>query len=202
MRQDTDSGPPPPPPDPRQLGSDPEAFEAFYREQVDAVQRFVARRVGDPHRAADLTADIFLAVIDAAPTYRPDRGRPVAWLFGIARNVVQQSARMQARELRAMSRVTGRALLDSDALARAEERLDAERAARAAFEAMSGLSDDERAVLELVSLDGLTVTDAADVLGVKPVTARVRLHRARRQVRTHLEAPQVVASPSNLEVSP
>ena len=39
------------------IATDPEALEAFYREHVEAVQRFVARRVSDPHLAADLTAD-------------------------------------------------------------------------------------------------------------------------------------------------
>jgi hypothetical protein len=31
---------------------------------VDAVQRFIARRVRDPYRVADLTADVFLSAID------------------------------------------------------------------------------------------------------------------------------------------
>jgi RNA polymerase sigma-70 factor (ECF subfamily) len=44
----------------------------------------VARRVADPHLAADLTADIFLAAIGAAKRYRARRGRPIAWLYGIA----------------------------------------------------------------------------------------------------------------------
>ena len=41
------------------IGTDPDALESFYREHVWAVQRFVARRVSDPHVAADLTADVF-----------------------------------------------------------------------------------------------------------------------------------------------
>jgi RNA polymerase sigma-70 factor (ECF subfamily) len=199
MRADTDV-------DPRRIGTDPDAFEAFYRAHAETVQRYVARRVSDPHVAADLTADIFLAVIDAAPTYRPGLGRPIAWLHGIARNLVADACRRDARELRAVSRVGGRALLDTDGLARAEERIDAERAARTALAAMAVLPDDERAVLELVALDGLTVTDAADVLGVKPVTARVRLHRARRKVRPHLEAAPSpgndAASLDTVEVTP
>jgi RNA polymerase sigma-70 factor (ECF subfamily) len=35
-------------------------------------------------------------------------------------------------------------------------------------------------VLELVSVDGLTVTEAAAALNIRQVTARVRLHRARQ----------------------
>ena len=50
----------------RRIGRDPTAFEAFYRDNVEAVQRFIARRVDDPHLAADLTANVFLAVIEAS----------------------------------------------------------------------------------------------------------------------------------------
>ncbi len=88
----------------RRIAVDPDAFEAFYREHLDAIHRFVARRVADPHHASDLVADIFLAAIDGAATYDPRRGPPVAWLFGIARNVVADDLRQRARERRARVR--------------------------------------------------------------------------------------------------
>lgn len=171
------------------LNDDPAALEAFYRRHVDAVMRFVVRRVSDPHLAADLTADIFLAVLDSAHTYAPNRGSEIAWLYGIARNVVSAQHRKAAREARMTSRVAGRRLMDDDDLARMEERIDAERRMRGALEAMQGLPEGERAVLELVVIDQLTVTEAAKALGIRHVTARVRLHRARRALET-------VASPS------
>lgn len=77
---------------------DPELFEEFYRRHVDAVLRFVARRVDDPHTAADLTAEIFLAVLHSADSYRPHLGSETARLFGIARNVVSSERRRVARE--------------------------------------------------------------------------------------------------------
>jgi hypothetical protein len=46
-------------------------------------------------------------------------------------------------------------------------------------EELRALPESERAVLELVSVDGLTVAEAAAALNIKPVAARVRLHRAR-----------------------
>jgi DNA-directed RNA polymerase specialized sigma24 family protein len=39
-------------------------------------------------------------------------------------------------------------------------------------------------VLELVAVDGLSVREAAAVLGIRPVAARVRLHRARKALGT------------------
>ncbi|GII00122.1 RNA polymerase sigma factor [Planobispora takensis] len=162
------------------LNEDPVAFEAFYRRHIDAVMRFVVRRVSDPHLAADLTADVFLAVLDSAHTYRPGRGSEVAWLYGIARNVVSAQRRRAARDARLAGRVAGRRMMDDDDLGRMEERIDAERRMREALRAMADLPDGERAVLELVAIDQLTVTQAAEALGIRQVTARVRLHRARR----------------------
>ncbi|HET6549851.1 MAG TPA: RNA polymerase sigma factor, partial [Solirubrobacter sp.] len=136
------------------IASDPDALEAFYREHVRAVQSFVARRVADPHVAADLTADIFVAAIENAKRYRSRRGRPVAWLFGIARHVVADELRRQGREARAVRRIAGRRLLDADALARIEERLDAERETRRLYEALACLPERDRALMELVAVDG------------------------------------------------
>jgi RNA polymerase sigma factor (sigma-70 family) len=172
------------------IGSDPSAFEAFYREHLPAIRRFVARRVSDPHLAADLTSDVFLAAIDAAPSYRPDRGVPAAWLHGIARRVVASEVRRQATERRATRRIAARRLLDPDSLARIEERIDAERELRALFQAIAQLPERDRALLELVAVDGLDVADAAAALGIKPGTARVRLHRARRRVQADILLPK------------
>ncbi|MBO9532115.1 MAG: sigma-70 family RNA polymerase sigma factor [Solirubrobacteraceae bacterium] len=182
--------------DPGRIGHDPEAFDAFYREHVELIQRFVARRVNDPHRAADLTAEIFLAAIESANAFDPARGNPTAWLYGIARVVVSGDYRRAAREERANARFAGRELLDDDDLARSRDRLDAAAQQRALHEAMAALPEGERAVLELVALDDLSLADAADVLGIRPVTARVRLHRARRRLREVL--PEAAAPDPDL----
>ena len=167
------------------IAHDPQAFEAFYRAHVEGVQRFVARRVDDPYLAADLTAEVFLAGIEAAAGYRRELGNPTAWLFGVARIVVASEHRRAARERRANARVEGRRLLDDD-VERMQARIDAAVHSRALFAAVAQLPEGERAVLELVALDDLSVTEAAAVLGVRPVTARVRLHRARGALRRQL----------------
>jgi RNA polymerase sigma factor (sigma-70 family) len=182
------------------IARDPVAFEAFYRRHVATVTRFVARRVADPHTVADLTAEVFLAVIGSAHTYRPSRGTELAWLHGIARNVTAGERRRAAHELRTAGRIAGHRLLDSDDIARLEDRIDAQRDGRTAYLAMARLPEEERAVLELVAIDGLPVKEAAAALGIRPGTARQRLHRARRSARESLgkqAAGQPGAIPDN-----
>jgi RNA polymerase sigma factor (sigma-70 family) len=169
------------------IGIDPDLFDAFYSEHLADLQRFVARRVGDRERAADLTADIFLAAIHSAHRYKP-RAAPKAWLYGIARVVVAEDRRRSGRERARQEQLRGSALLDDEEEARIAERIDAAARSRRLYEAMDRLGEGERAVLELVAIDELTVTEAASATGVRPVTARVRLHRARRKLHAELKA--------------
>ncbi|WP_329266103.1 RNA polymerase sigma factor [Streptomyces pseudovenezuelae] len=174
---------------PRAAARDPQLFEEFYRRHVDAMTSFLARRVADPHTVADLTAEIFLAVLDSAHTYRPSRGSERAWLYGIARNVVAGERRRVARETDRDRRISGRRLLEPDDIARLEDKLDAQSPGRRALAALERLPAGERAVLELVAVDELTVAEAATALGISQVAARVRLHRARRSLREQAESP-------------
>jgi RNA polymerase sigma factor (sigma-70 family) len=176
------------------LAYDPDALERFYRANVYRVERFVARRVADPYLAADLTAEVFLAVIDGAPRYRSSKGTAVGWLYGIAWHVVATHHRDHARRVRAHDRISGRALADADDIEALVSRIDAEAQSRALSQAMLQLPAGERAVLELTALDGLSLTEAASALGILPVTARVRLHRARRAVQDRLADPPAVVT--------
>jgi RNA polymerase sigma factor (sigma-70 family) len=166
------------------IGVDPDAFERFYRAYVVAVEGFVARRVDDPFVVADLTASVFVAAIESAEAYRPSRGEPRAWLFGIAWNVVMGERRRGAREWRAVARLHGRDMVEDDDLETLLGRIDAARAARDLWAGLARLPASERAVLELVALDGLSVGEAGRALDIGPVAARVRLHRARRTMRS------------------
>ena len=170
------------------IGTDPDALEEFYREHVEAVQRFVARRVNDPHVAADLTADVFVGGHRGGcrlPT-RPRTATSVAVRGGAQR--VAMHVRHGVREANAVRRVEGRRLLDHDAVQRSIERIDAERDARDLWHALQELDEGQRAVVELVAVDGLTPAEAAAVLGISSGAARVRLHRATQTRRSPVPA--------------
>lgn len=159
---------------------DPRAFEAFYRRHFDRITGFFARRVTDPHQVADLTAEVFLTAMDSGHTFDKGRGTEVGWLYGIARNVLHGEARRAGRFNRAMRRLGGHRLLDGDDVGELVDRIDSSEPARLALEAMASLPAGQREVLELVAIEQLDLSEAAQILGIEPGNARVRLHRARQ----------------------
>ena len=111
---------------------------------------------------------VFLAAIGAAHRYRPERGSPKAWLYGIAQNVVAIDRRRAGREQAREGRLRGSALLDEGDAAEIDARIDAAASQRHLYEAMERLSEPERAVLELVAIDELSLAEAAAAAGVRP----------------------------------
>jgi RNA polymerase sigma factor (sigma-70 family) len=77
----------------RVAASDAEAFTAFYRRYERAMLAYFLRRTGDPELTADLTAEVFAAVLIACRRYRPGTGPASAWLFGIAQHKFADSLR-------------------------------------------------------------------------------------------------------------
>ena len=165
------------------------AFERFYRRHLDRMVRWAARRTSDPADVADLVADVFVAVIESSARFDPRRGSALPWLYGIAANVWATRLRRDRRDGALAARVAGRRLLDDDDIVHLEARIDAERQRRELLAAMAALPTSQRQVLELVAVDGLRPVEAAQALGVPPVTVRMRLSRARRRLRGRLTDP-------------
>lgn len=174
----------------RLIGSDADALEAFYHCYYEAVVRYLTRRIDDPHDIADLTADTFLSAMRSAATFDPRRGRPLAWLLGIAHNTVRGFHRQRANDWQANRRIAGRRLLTTDDILRLEERLDADREAREVIELFDRLAPKDRELVELVHMNGLTPQEAARALGMLPAAARLRLFRARATLRGALDAKE------------
>jgi len=170
--------------------SDPSAFEEFYRRHVRKVMAFAARRCASPAEVADLVAATFVAALDSAHSFDPARGEAVPWLLGVAANEHANHMRRESRERRAFSKISGRRLLEPDDYVRLEEMIDAARLAPRVSEAMAELPDGQRKVLELAG-DGLPPREIAQLLGISSATARMRLTRARRAVRTSMKTDQL-----------
>ncbi len=137
------------------IARDPAAFEAFYRRHVTDVTRFVARRTADPHTVADLTAEVFLAVIGSAHTYSASRGTQRAWLNGIAATSSPGSAAVPLSSCGPSPRSRRPQPPATDDIARLGgpgRRAEAER--RRLYLALAGLPPDEARCLSLSASTG------------------------------------------------
>jgi RNA polymerase sigma factor (sigma-70 family) len=176
----------------RRIGSDRAALEAFYAEHYPDVVRYFTRRLRDPHDVADLVADTFLAAIGNAAGFDPRRGRPLAWLLGIAHNTLRRFYRQRTADRQVAVRFAGRRLLDPEDILRIEEQIDAGQRAHRARGVLRELSATDRELVELVDIAGLTPREAATAMGLLPGTVRVRLFRARARLRTAYEIKEEI----------
>jgi RNA polymerase sigma factor (sigma-70 family) len=172
-----------PPPDGPDRGVAAE-FEQLYRAQVDSITAYFARRSSDPQTVADLTADTFVAAITSFRTFDPRRGSGRVWLFGIARRVYASHCEARSRQRERVTRLAGRRELEPDQVGELLDRIDAERAGRALISALGALPAADRALVELVDIDGLTPKEAAATLGISSGAVRMRLMRARKRLST------------------
>jgi RNA polymerase sigma factor (sigma-70 family) len=158
-------------------------FERLYRANVEKVTAYFARRSADPHVVADLTADTFVTAITSFGSFDPGKGTARAWVFGIARHVYAAHCEAYGQQQDGLQRLAGRRDLEVDQVEELLDRIDAERAGRDLVAGLGMLPDRDRALVELVDLAGLRPKEAAAALGITPGAARMRLMRARAQLR-------------------
>lgn len=108
---------------------------------------------------------------------------PRPWLYATARNLVLAEARRAARRTRLRE---ADAFFPAPDLAELDPQLDA---------AMRALGPADREALLLVAWEELSPAQAAHALGVSATAFRVRLLRARRRLRAHLDAAVERARP-------
>ncbi|MGN6557863.1 MAG: RNA polymerase sigma factor [Solirubrobacterales bacterium] len=160
---------------PRDLAE--QRFARLYRDNARELLGYALRRCADPEDAADAVAETFLAAwrrLAEVPV--GEEGR--LWLYGAARLVVANQRRGERRRNR----------LAEQLRAELRRRLPSETAAGSTgiLEALAALDEADRELLMLVGWEELTPAQAARVLGVTPLAARSRLHRARRRLRARL----------------
>ncbi|MFI5906059.1 RNA polymerase sigma factor [Dactylosporangium sp. NPDC051541] len=153
----------------------------MYRACHRHVYAYAVSRVGRD-LADDVVGDTFLVAWRRFADL-PARD-PIPWLLGVARNVVRERYRTEARQVSLVAE-----LRDWVAEARADVADDVvERAAMLA--ALAGLAEDDRELLTLVAWHGLSARAAARVVGCSTATYFVRLHRARKRLEAALTNPQ------------
>ncbi len=164
----------------RAIARDREAYGLLYDRYLERVYRHLLYMVKDVDAAEDLTEQTFLRALEAIHRYER-RGVPfVAWLLRIAHNLCLNHQRVQRNNSSIRDNGDGVALspeLSCEAKASREEVL----------RAVKALEGDQRQVIVLRFMDGLSYPEVARILDKSVGAVRVAQCRALRALRRRLE---------------
>jgi RNA polymerase sigma-70 factor (ECF subfamily) len=149
---------------------DPDAFAELVRRHRDRLWAVAVRTLGDREEAADAVQEALLSAFRRAETFRGDSA-VTTWLHRIVVNACLDRVRRRAsRPTIALGELDPPSRVDESA--RAEQRIDVERA-------LAALPEGQRLALVLVDMQGLPVLEAAQILGVAEGTVKSRCARGR-----------------------
>jgi RNA polymerase sigma-70 factor (ECF subfamily) len=170
----------------RYAAGDDAAFAAVYDALAARLHAYLRRHVGDRHGCDDLLQETFLRMHKARGTFITGAA-VLPWAFAIARRLVVDRAR---RDRRAPADVVDDADADPVTLLPAGDRpehvVEAREAARRLARALARLPESQRTAFELLKQDGLTLAEAAEILGVSVTAVKLRAHRAYESIRAAL----------------
>jgi RNA polymerase sigma-70 factor (ECF subfamily) len=171
----------------RMATGDREALAAFYDAYASLAFGLARRILGDPDEAAEVVQDVFWELWRAAPLYDPARGTPEAWITVRARSRAIDKVRSSRRRDEMLGTPLSEATTSSrDAEAdspgsRVEER-------ELVHGALRELPDNQRAVIELAYLGGLTQSEISTRLAQPLGTVKTRMRLGMERLREVLGA--------------
>lgn len=146
-----------------------------------AFQGFARRRLGDDQLAADAVQESLLRALKSGRDLSHDENL-LAWFYRILRNVLIDLHRRRAAQTKGLERFADELAMGG------EDEADAEKTACACFrDLLPAMRPEYAQVLQLADLDGQPAEAVAEQVGISRSNLKVRLHRARRQLRQRLE---------------
>ncbi len=170
-------------------GGNVEAFGVLVRRHQKRIYRLAVHLLRDAAEAEDVTQDTFVRAYGALDRF-DGRSEPFTWMYRIAVNLSLNAIRSRKSGRRGTSPddprieplLVERRASHADPAALAADR----QMAVALAEGVDELSETLRTTLILVSIEGLSHTEAAEILGCPEGTVAWRVHEARKKLRAHL----------------
>jgi len=161
----------------RAQAGDSDAIRVLYLRYKDNVYGYVLSFVRDPHEAEDITQHVFLKLMSVIHKYRPREVPFTSWLLRVARNVALDQMRRR------------RALLCEEVYESGHVSDETGDDLRRGFEqALQALPDDQRNVIVLRHLVGLTPGEIAARMERSEPSIHGLHHRARQTLKQELLA--------------
>jgi RNA polymerase sigma-70 factor (ECF subfamily) len=157
--------------------NDMEAFETFYRQTERTLYAFILSIIKNHDEALDLLQDTYLKVRASAHLYKP-MGKPMAWVFTIARNLTISRIRKQTKtDNGQVTEIEND--LNFSYISDPEDRL-------VLTTALEILNEEEREVILLHAISGFTHRELAENLDLPISTVLSKYHRGLKKLKKHL----------------
>ncbi len=162
----------------RYASGDDGALAVVYDAVAGRLYAFFLRRCRDVAIAEDLVQQTFLHIHRARGSFVA--GSPVLpWAFAIGRRLLIDWARKAQRARQLIVTPAGDEVLDSvDGAANVESIVQARQMEQKLRADLERLPDNQRVAFELLRIDGLSLHDAAETLGITVTALKLRAHRA------------------------
>jgi RNA polymerase sigma-70 factor (ECF subfamily) len=163
----------------RACRGDARAVEDLYNVHVHRIFRYVMAKVGNATEAEDITAEIFVKMVEALPRYQQRDVPFQAWLFRIASNqVVDHYRRGSNRQARSLEDLDF-----ADPKTGPEELVEMQRSLAEVFEAVKKLPEAQRRVIELRFGADRSVRETAQILNKSENNVKVLQFKAIEKLR-------------------
>ena len=161
-----------------QIGEgDMQALERLYRETERTLYAYVLSLLKNPNDTLDIVQETYLKIRSAAHLYQP-MGKPLAWMFTIARNLSLDFLRKEAREP-AQSYDVMENQLDFSYVTDPTDRMILQAA-------LQHPREEERQIILLYAVSGLKHREIAESLDIPVSTVLSRYHRGIEKLRRDL----------------
>lgn len=169
----------------RAVKRDPEAFGQLYNLYFERVYRYARLRLGNPADAEDVTAAVFLSAWRTIDRFRPKHNSSFAgWLFRLAHNALIDRYRRLKPHVSLDSELD--AELAQQEVTTPEAALERRLTLADLHQALQQLTDEQREVVLLRFVEGLSAREVGDIMGKHEGTVRGMQFRAIEALRRAL----------------
>ena len=169
----------------RYARGDDAAFAAVYDALAPRLYGYLLRQTRDSAKAEDLVQQTLLHMHRARARFIPG-AEVTPWAFAIARRLLIDSLRRNRREVLEPDDETSEASAAASPDAPADDLVYAAQLARRVQKELVRLPEAQRVAFELIKQDGLSLAEAAQVLGTTVAAVKLRAHRAYEALRVAL----------------
>ncbi len=165
---------------------DADMWREFLNREIPQLYGMFMRRWPNPSLAEELVQKTVFDAVRGRDSYKPTKGSPEEWIFGIARNNIRLEMRRRASRPTVDGDISSYVeTIDSEPLP--DEVLERKETAAVVRAALAGLASKEQEVLRAKYIEGLSARDIGRRLGVTEKAVHSLLYRARISLRRELE---------------